>query len=300
MMQKEVLHIKSVNECNRYLGCQTLHPQAGVFNLENPPAEQLSLMFDFYAILLVLDCEECCCCCGRKHYDYCFSTMIFLKPGELFCMSEKYALPKKGWLLTFHPDLLFRTDLKRHIDEYSFFSYRKDEALHLSKRETETIECCLENIEEELHHAIDTHTATILSRHIELLLDYSSRFYERQFITREDQNKALLEKMDRMLGEHISSGRLRFGAMPDAEDYAAQLKLSAAYFNDLVEYVTGSTFEENFEAKRLTIAKRMLLDESNTPAHVARHLGYASVQQFCFIFKKITGNCPTDYRLSKN
>lgn len=51
------------------------------------------------------------------------------------------------------------------------------EVLHLSQRETATITYCLENIEEELHHSIDTHTATILSRHIELMLDYCTRVW---------------------------------------------------------------------------------------------------------------------------
>ena len=106
------------------------------------------------------------------------ATMVFLRPDEIFRMSATNTLPNKGWLLAFHPDLLYRTTLKNHIQNYTFFSYRKEEALHLSQRETGTITCCLENIEEELHHPIDAHTSTILSRHIELMLDYCTRFYE--------------------------------------------------------------------------------------------------------------------------
>ena len=105
-------------------------------------------------------------------------------------MSKEDTLPPKGWLLAFHPDLLFRTSLKNHIKNYTFFSYHKEEALHLSRRETSTVTCLLEHIEEELHHPIDAHTGTILSRHIELLLDYCTRFYERQFITRENEKQA--------------------------------------------------------------------------------------------------------------
>ena len=118
-------------------------------------------------------------------------------------MSEAGVLPDKGWLLAFHPDLIYRTSLKNHIKNYTFFSYNKEEALHLSQRETATVTCCLENIEEELHHSIDTHTATILSRHIELMLDYCTRFYERQFITRENRNKTVLEELGTPAGYAI-------------------------------------------------------------------------------------------------
>lgn len=114
-------------------------------------------------------------------------------------MNKNNTLPDKGWLLAFHPDLLLCTTLKNHIDNYTFFFYRKEEALHLSQREMAKVTCCLENIEDELHHSIDTHSNTILSRHIELLLDYCSRYYERQFITRENKNRMILGKMEGIL-----------------------------------------------------------------------------------------------------
>ena len=190
-----MLDIKTVYECNRCLGCKTLHPQVSLINLESPNLEQEAVKFEFYAILLIEDCPDGCYCCGRKYYDYSNATMVFLTPGEIFRMSENNTLPDKGYLLAFHPDLLFRTSLDNHIKNYTFFAYNKEEALHLSQRETAKVTCCLENIEDELHHAIDTHSGTILSRHIELLLDYCTRYYERQFITRENKNKAILEKL---------------------------------------------------------------------------------------------------------
>ena len=166
-----MLDLRTVYECNRCLGCKTLHPQVGIINLENPSLEEDAVKFEFYAVLLIEDCPGGCCCCGRKYYDYSNATMVFLTPGEIFRMSKENTLPDKGYLLAFHPDLLFRTSLKNHIKNYTFFHYRKEEALHLSRRETEKVTCCLSNIEDELHHPIDTHSSIILSRHIELLLD---------------------------------------------------------------------------------------------------------------------------------
>lgn len=297
---KKTLDIKSVCECNRRLGCKTLHPQVSIINLEHPDLAQESVKFEFYAVLLIEECTDGCCCCGRKYYDYSNATMVFLKPGEIFRMSEAGVLPDKGWLLAFHPDLLYHTSLKNHINNYTFFSYSKEEALHLSGRETATITCCLENIEEELHHPIDTHTATILSRHIELMLDYCTRFYERQFITRENKNQTVLEELDTLLDEYISSGKLRNALLPTAEYCATELRLSVPYFKDLLRFETGKTLDEHFQLKRLEAAKKMLSEAENSPTAVARQLGYANVQCFSLLFKRMTGFTPNEYRYSRN
>lgn len=299
-MKKEMLDIKTVCDCNRHLGCKTLHPQVSIINLEHPGLEQEAVKFEFYAVLLIEKCKDGCCCCGRKYYDYSNATMVFLQPGEIFRMSEAGVLPDEGWLLAFHPDLLYRTSLKNHIQNYTFFSYHKEEALHLSQRETATVTCCLENIEEELHHAIDTHTATILSRHIELMLDYCTRFYERQFITRENKNKNVLEALETLLDAYIDSRRLCTAVLPIPEYFATELGLSVPYFNDLLRFETGKTLDEYFQLKRLTVAKKMLLEADCTPAAVALQLGYPSVQYFSLLFKKITGVAPNEYRCSRN
>lgn len=300
MKEETMLDLKTVYECNCCLGCKTLHPQVSIINLENPSLEEEAVKFEFYAVLLIEDCPEGCCCCGRKYYDYSNATMVFLTPGEIFRMSEDNTLPDKGYLLAFHPDLLFRTSLKNHIKNYTFFHYRKEEALHLSQRETEKVTCCLSNIEDELHHPIDVHSSTILSRHIELLLDYCTRYYERQFITRENKNKALLETTERLLADYMASDRLQNGKLPTPGYVAGKLDLSVAYFSDLLKFETGKTFEEYFQFKRLDMAKQLLLKAGHTPAAVARKLGYPSVQYFSLIFKKITGIAPNDYRFSQN
>lgn len=226
--------------------------------------------------------------------------MVFLTPGEIFRMSESNTFPNKGWLLAFHPTLLFRTTLKNHIQNYTFFFYHKEEALHLSQRETDKVLYCFENMNEELHHAIDAHSSTILSRHIELLLDYCSRFYERQFITRENKNKAILEKLEKLQDDYISSGKLQNGKLPAPEYFAGDLNLSVAYFNDLLKFETRKTWIEYFQSKRLEVAKKMLLNADNIPAVVARQLGFPNVQQFSFVFKKMTGIAPSEYRYSQN
>lgn len=118
-MKATMLDFKTVYECNHCLGCKTLHPQVSIINLANPNLKQDTVKFEFYAVLLIEECPDDCCC-GRKHYDYSNATMVFLAPGEIFRMSKSHPLPDKGYLLAFHPDLLFRTSLKNHIKNYTF------------------------------------------------------------------------------------------------------------------------------------------------------------------------------------
>lgn len=295
----KMLDIKTVCECNRCLHCKTTHPQASLINLENPLLEEDIIRFEFYAILLIEDCQDQCTCCGRKYYDYSCATMVFLSPGEVFRMNESHTLPDKGYLLIFHPHLLFRTTLDNHIGSYTFFRYNKEEALHLSQRETEKVTCCLWNIDEELQHPIDAHSNTILSRHIELLLDYCTRYYERQFITREAKNKTLLEAMERLMDEYLTSGAC-LSRLPTAKDCAGRLGLSEAYLQDMLRHETGRTFDECWQIKRLDTAKRLLRHSGTTPVVVARQLGYPSVQSFSLLFTRITGQSPNEYRKEPN
>lgn len=300
LAMKETLDIKTVHQCNCCLGCKTLHPQASVIRLDNTNVEEHSIRFDFYTILLIENETEDYNCCGRKYYDFSNATMVFLPPQHAFDIDKHRVLPQQGWLLAFHPDLLHGTTLEQSIRKYTFFHYRKEESLHLSLREKNKITDCLHDMDEELHHPIDRYSHTLISHYIELLLDYCTRFYERQFITRENKNKALIQQTDKLLQKCIDSGNLKNGIFPTSEYCAGCLKLSAAYFDDLLRFETGKTLNEYFQFKRLELAKKMLLEKGETAAYVASWLGFPTVQQFNFIFKKITGFAPNEYRLAQN
>lgn len=298
--ESHIIDLKTVCECNQCMGCKTWHPQVSLVNLENSSWEERIVKFEFYTILLIESASEQSAGLGHTEYDYSNATMIFLSPGEVFRLSESENSPTKGYLLAFHPDLLKCTPLQNQLYQYSFFNYRKEEALHLSARETEKILCCFENMEDELHHSVDTHTATLLSGHIKLLLDYCTRYYERQFITREDIHKKLLERVKKTIDNYIRSGQLKKGMFPSVESIADTLGLSASYFTDLLQFETGYTPEEFFQLQRIQAARRMLLCSEYTTAEVSHWLGYPSVQYFSLLFKKLTGFAPCEYCHSQN
>lgn len=298
-MKENILNIETIHQCNCRLGYKTLHPLVSVINLSQTDLEQCTVKFDFYTVLLIEGDGENSFY-GRKYYDYSNASLVFLTPGEFIEMPQNKPLPRKGWLLAFHPDLLRRTSLGNHIKDYSFFFYKPDEALHLSLREKTRIIECLQNIGEELQHAIDCHSKTLISRHIELLLDYCSRFYERQFITRCDANKPIIRQTNILLDEYIQSGKLKKGDLPSAKYCADRLHLSLHYFSDLLFFETGQNIYEYFQFKRLEVSKEMLLKRGYTAGMVAEKLGYPNVQYFSQIFKKITGIAPNDYKSAQN
>lgn len=298
--ESHILDLETVCECNRCLGGKTWHPQVSLIHFGNSPLEEKAVKFEFYALLLVESGLEQCACLGRTDHDYSNATMVFLAPGEIFRLNRSGVLPEKGYLLAFHPDLLSSISLQNPVSRYTFFGYRKEESLHLSARETEKVLCCLENIADELHHPVDTHSARLLSRHIELLLDYCTRYYERQFITREDKHRKTLEKAKKIIDNFIISGKLREGALPPTDFIAEALGISAAYFTDLLQFETGHTPEEFLQLQRMQAACRMLLSPQYTTAEISHWLGYPSVQYFSHLFKRITGITPGEYGHSQN
>lgn len=237
-MKERILNIETVHQCNCCLGCKTLHPLVSVIDLSKSNLEQQIIKFDFYTILM-MEGEIDDILYGRKYYDYSNASLVFLTPGESIKINKSKALPSKGWLLAFHPDLISQTSLGEHIKDYSFFFYNPEEALHLSQREKAKAVECICNIEEELRHAIDCHSQILISRYIELLLDHCNRFYERQFITRCEANKKIMKKTDVLLKDYILSGKLKYNTSPSLGYCAKILQLSSHYFNDLLKFESG-------------------------------------------------------------
>lgn len=294
-MENETIKIGTVHQCNCYLGGKTLHPLVSVIDLSNTQLMQQSIKVGFYTVLL----RECQCCeylYGRQYYDYSNGTLLFLTPGETIDAGQDKELPSKGWMLAFHPDLISCTSLGLNIQNYTFFSYAPNEALHISAREKQKIQECFDNIQQELQHAIDCHSKTIITKYIELLLDYCTRFNERQFITRCEANKKLLAGFEKILEEYFEKNLLKTKGLPSLKYCADLLHLSPSYLKDLLRFETGKTVQEHVQLKRIETAQKLLTTTDKPINRIADELGYPSAQYFTRLFTKMAGCSPNEYR----
>ena len=298
---KEVIKLDTVDQYNRLFGLETLHPLVSIVNLSEAPRfpTHFTMNYGVYALFLKnVKCGDIRY--GGQTYDYQEGTVTSFAPGQVVEVEMQQGVKPNAHGLLFHPDLIKGTSLGQDIKHYSFFSYTSAEALHLSEEEKGIFIDCLEKIKMELQRPIDKHSKRLISRNIELLLDYCARFNERQFITRCEANKTILHKTDLLLSKYILSGKLADGVLPTEEYCADAFHLSPRYFSDLLKFETGKSIHEYFQLMRLNIAKRMLLDKDNTVHMTAKKLGYANVRYFTLLFKKITGITPAKYKYTQN
>ena len=296
-MNTKPLHIETVDEYDKLLGIETFHPLVSVVDMAQ--ARRIRHMrhsFGFYAIFLKeVKCGDLIY--GRRHYDYQEGTLVCLAPGQVIGVEDNgETFQPKGRALLFHPDLIRGTSLGRQMKEYTFFSYEANEALHLSERERAIVVDCLDKIRHEARHAIDRHSKRQIAIHIEMLLDYCLRFYERQFITRSDANHDILVRLEHLLDDYFTGDRAQREGLPTVRFCAEQMFLSANYFGDLVKKETGKTAQEYIQLKLIGTAKERLLDPAKTISEVAYELGFQYPQHFTRLFKKVVGRTPNEYR----
>jgi AraC-like DNA-binding protein len=238
---------------------------------------------------------------GKNTYDYQEGTLIFIAPGQILDAGNSDELYQpKGHGVVFHADLIHGTNLGKHIHDYTFFSYNSNEALHVSERERQLVLDCLSKIKYELEHAVDKHSKKLIASNIELLLNYCVRFYDRQFITRDNVNKGTLERFETLLKEYFSSDKPQTLGLPSVAYCAGELNLSANYFGDLVKKETGKTAHEFIQLKLIDVAKERIYDTKKSVSEVAYGLGFKYPQHFSRVFKQYVGLTPQEYRSSTN
>lgn len=294
----EVLRIENVSQYNTLMGQETLHPLVSVldFSKAKPMKHQRRSMGFYTMFLKDVKCGDIKY--GRHNYDYQEGTLLFIAPGQVIDIADNgdYFQPQ-GWVLTFDPELIHGTSLGHHIQDYTFFSYESYEALHLSEQERQIIIDGLNKIDFELRHAIDKHSKTLITTNIELLLNYCVRFYDRQFITRSNVNKDILERFEKLLKDYFLSENPQILGLPTVRYCADQLHLSANYFGDLIKKETGKSPLEHIQLSLVYVAKEKIFDTRKTVSEIAYELGYKNSQHFSRMFKNVTGYSPNTYRM---
>ena len=277
------------------------HPHISIFNWEDVhPQETIEeenesqAVFDFY-IVSVKDspCGELKY--GRNTYDFSEGSMMFVGPGQV--MRSTGDASASGWALIFHPELIRHSKISKKMSEYSFFQYNVHEALHLSEKEKNIVSTLVDQIRTEYSNNIDVFTKEVIVSQLELLFNYSQRFYSRQFITRTAYNSDLVSRFESDLIDWFDSGKASEMGLPTVKQCANKLGMSPDYLSDMLKQETGKTAQEHIHYLLIDRAKNELLSSSNTVSEIAYALGFEYPQYFSKLFKSKTGMTPSQYRL---
>ncbi|QNL48754.1 helix-turn-helix transcriptional regulator [Olivibacter sp. SDN3] len=292
---------QSLSDFHQVFGLsKPVHPSVSLIRIEDmkiPPGELADqLVLDFYKIAYKDNLGKAKY--GQHHYDFGEGGLVFTSPGQLFEKPRNSI--HKGYILLVHPDFLLSYPLAKKIRQYGFFSYNTNEALHLSEKEKETIFSVFNIIEDELNSRIDDFSQDVIISQIELLLNYSTRFYKRQFITRKTIGNNLLQQFEDILEDYFNSGKTLDNGIPTVQYLAEQLNLSATYLSDMLRSLTGQNTQQYIHNKLIEQAKKILSTSDLSVAEIAYQLGFEHPQSFSRLFKTKTNLSPLEFRQSFN
>lgn len=297
MNMEEIYKIETIEQYNNMCGFKTMHPLVAYveFNESNSKFIPGRHTMGFYSLFLK-ETKGCVINYGKTKYDFDGQTIVSIAPDQVVGYESVAGVPKKAKGILFHPDFLHGTSLERKMKDYTFFSYASNEALHLSEDERKIIADCMAIVRKELQNPIDRHTKGLITTNIELILDYCLRFYERQFVTRQDMNLGAIAKFEKLVDEYIASGKTETEGLPTVKYFADKVFLSPNYFGDMVKAETGKTAQEYIAVRLFSYAKRQLASPELSVKEVAASLGFLYPQHFVRFFKKHSGMTPSEYR----
>lgn len=299
-MSEPILKISSISELHALLGLpKPKHPLISLIDTSQfeVTAAQVGhkVIIDFY--MISLKDKSCGAEYGRNQLDFDEGVMAYAAPGQVYTHTREVKKGEiTGWMLYFHADLIRKTHLSHVVEEYSFFNYETYEALHLSEEEEQLVNSCAANIEAEYNQRIDGLSQRVIVSNLELLLNYSLRFYERQFHTRTNQSKDVVVQFERTLKSYMQGDQLLEGGLPPIQYFAEQAHLSQHYFSDLIKKETGRSPKDHINEQVVERAKTLLLTTGQSVSEIAYTLGFNYPHYFTRLFKSKTGHTPVAYR----
>ncbi|TCD10778.1 AraC family transcriptional regulator [Pedobacter frigidisoli] len=291
----------SIPELHRALGLpKPLHPLVSLVNyadITTPETDLPKVMtLDFFKISYKFNLQGKIKY-GQHYYDFDEGGISFISPHQIIASKEDEK-DYSGYTLLIHPDFLHNYPLLKTIKNYGFFSYSANEALYLSAKEKRTISEVFEHILEELNGNIDDFSQDVIISHIEVLLNYSNRFYKRQFITRKAANHNILTQLESLLNHYFDNKKSLIQGIPTVQYLAEQLNLSPRYLSDMLRNLTGQNTQQHIHEKLIEKAKEYLSGDRLTVAEVAYQLGFEHPQSFNKIFKRKTHFTPIEFKQS--
>jgi AraC family transcriptional activator of pobA len=292
--------IQSISELHRLLVLgKPEHPLVSVIDFSHITCfsdEQLrSVVYNFYCIALKKNFQGKMRY-GQNSYDFDEGVMTFFAPGQVVTTDIVDGLHLTGWWLVVHPDFITGSVLAKKLRDYDFFSYSVSEALHLSEKEEAIVDFLIHTLQQEYRGGIDSLSHTIILSHIQLLLDYCQRFYNRQFLTRQIGHHTLLEKLETLLTAYLESEQLTEAGPPTVHYVAEQLAMSPNYLSGVLKSLTGQNAQQHIHQHLLEKAKTVLTTSELSVSEIAFLLGFNHPQSFTRLFKAKTSLSPLDYR----
>jgi AraC-like DNA-binding protein len=303
MSNNKVHIINSITELHRRFSLPAPeHPLVSVIDLKDMRIKKsettaTSVAFNFYSIWLEDGVQEKIRY-GQSYFDFDEGKMIFIAPKQVLSATD-HQQTNKGYGLIFHSDFIKGYPLAKAIRNYGFFSYAVNEALFLSEKEKETIVSVMRTIMQEYRSNIDKYSQDVIVSHIEVLLNYSNRFYGRQFITRKNANNDLLTRMESLLTDYFREKSLNKG-LPTVQYLSEQLKVSPSYLGDMLRELTGQNAQQHIHSQLIEEAKELLSTTALSTSEIAYQLGFEYPQSFSRLFKQKTNLSPSGFRNSFN
>ena len=303
-MENKFIRINSVSELHKLMGLpKPKHPLVSLINYNDfhyaAVESSVKAILNFYTVSIKNN-ADCKFNYGQNYYDFDEGVLAFMEPGQIASATQSGNKQSDGWLLVFHPDLIRNYPIGKNIKNYGFFSYAVNEALHLSESEEKMLGEIFKNIEKEYIHSIDQFSQDVMVSQIELLLNYSNRFYNRQFITRKTASTDLLTKMEILLDEYFESDKIIDSGLPTVHFFAEKLNLSPNYLSDMLRAITGQSTQQHIQNKLIEKSKEALSTTHLSVSEIAYQLGFEHPQSFSKLFKTKMNVSPLEYRASFN
>ncbi len=301
MKKADPYRIESISELHRLFDLQKPdHPLVSVINFELLKFGDSEIWKSFYYDFYCVACKKGSSGkfkYGQRDYDFDEGIMSFTKPGQIFSVTDVTDEPVSGYMLIFKPNLIRHYGLGKVIGNYGFFSYSTAEALHLSEKEDKIIMSLLHQMQDELKNNIDDYSQGLVVSHIELLLNYANRFYNRQFLTRSAVNNDLLTEIESLLTDYLNSESALSG-LPTVQFLSENLNFSPNYLSDMLRNLTGQNAQTYIQRFVIDKAKDLLSTTNLSVKEIAYTLGFEHPQSFSTMFKKKTQKSPLQYRTS--